>query len=156
MYILAKAPNAIVLEYYSFRVLSLCDESKCPLCLSAVDNEVHVVICCPAFGDLWYKFTESKYFINPCEFRLALLLATQNERFCIKHSVEGKPCYCEEFNCMLWTNIQARYYNSLLCIRFRFRLVDLQHSNVSNLITVCVLSYNVYVQMGLWSYWITF
>ena len=52
MYILAKAPNAIVLEYYSFRVLSLCDESKCPLCLSAVDNEVHVVICCPAFGDL--------------------------------------------------------------------------------------------------------
>ena len=32
--------------------LSLCDESKCPLYLSAVDNEVHVVICCPAFGDL--------------------------------------------------------------------------------------------------------
>ena len=44
------------------------DEFK--LCLSAVDNEVHFVLCCPAFDDLY----------NPCESRLALLLATQNER----------------------------------------------------------------------------
>ena len=28
------------------------DELKCPLCLSTVDNEVHFVLCCPAFDDL--------------------------------------------------------------------------------------------------------
>ena len=32
------------------------------------------------FDDLRYEFIEPKYFNNPCEFRLALLLATQNER----------------------------------------------------------------------------
>ena len=56
------------------------DELKCPLCLSAVEDEVHFVLCCPAFEDLRYEFTESKYFNNSCEFRLALLLAAQNER----------------------------------------------------------------------------
>ena len=56
------------------------DELKCPLCLSAVENEVHFVLCCPAFEDLRHEFIESKYFNNPCEFRLALLLATQKER----------------------------------------------------------------------------
>ena len=56
------------------------DELKCPLCLSAVDNEVHFVLCCPASEDLRYEFIELKYFYNPCEFRLALFLATQNER----------------------------------------------------------------------------
>ena len=56
------------------------DELKCPLCLSAVENEVHFVLCCPAFEDLRHEFIESKYFNNACEFRLALLLATQNER----------------------------------------------------------------------------
>ena len=56
------------------------DDLKCPLCLSAVDNEVHFVLCCPAFDDLRYEFIEPKYFNNPCEFRLVLLLATQNER----------------------------------------------------------------------------
>ena len=56
------------------------DEFKCPLCLSAVDNEVQFALCCPAFEDLRYEFIESKYFNNPCEFRLELPLATQNER----------------------------------------------------------------------------
>ena len=62
-----------------FKVYNV-DDLKCPLCLSAVDNEVHFVLCCPAFDDLRYEFIEPKYFNNPCEFRLALLLATQNER----------------------------------------------------------------------------
>ena len=52
------------------------DELKCPLCLWAVENEVHFVLCCPAFDDLRYEFIEPKYFNNPCDFRLALLLAT--------------------------------------------------------------------------------
>ena len=62
-----------------FKLLNV-DELICPLCLSDVDNEVHFVLCCPAFDDLRYEFIESKYFNNLCEFRLALLLATQNER----------------------------------------------------------------------------
>ena len=45
------------------------DELNCPLCLSAVDNEVRFVLCCLAFVDLRYEFIESKYFNNPCEFR---------------------------------------------------------------------------------------
>ena len=44
------------------------DESNCPSCLSAVDNEVRFVLCCLAFDDLRYEFIESKYFNNPCEF----------------------------------------------------------------------------------------
>ena len=78
------------------------DELKCPLCLSSVDNKVHFVICCPAFVDLRYEFIVPKYFNNPCDFRLALLLATPNEHalknlaLCIKHSTEEKPCYCVE------------------------------------------------------------
>ena len=56
------------------------DEVKCPLCLSTVENEVYFVLCCPVYEDFRYEFIESKYFNNQCEFRLALLLATQNER----------------------------------------------------------------------------
>ena len=86
-----------------FKVYNV-DELKCPLCLSAVDNEVHFVLCCPAFDDLRYKFIDPKYCNNPCEFWLALLLATQNKHtfktilpcLCIKHSEEEKNCYCEE------------------------------------------------------------
>ena len=62
-----------------FKVYNVND-LKCPLRLSAVDNEVHFVTCCPAFDDLRCEFIEPKYFNNPCEFQLALLLATQNER----------------------------------------------------------------------------
>ena len=62
-----------------FKVYNV-DDLKCPLCLSAVDNEVHFVLCCPAFDDLRYEFIEPKYFSNPCEFQLVLLLDTQNER----------------------------------------------------------------------------
>ena len=62
-----------------FKVYNV-DDLKCPLWLSAVDNKVHCVLCCPAFDDLRYEFIEPKYFNNPFEFRLALLIATQNER----------------------------------------------------------------------------
>ena len=48
--------------------------------MSIVDNEVRFVLCCPAFYDLRYEFIDPKYFYSPCEFKLALLLATQNER----------------------------------------------------------------------------
>ena len=76
------------------------DELKCPLCLSAVDTEIRFVLCCRVFDDLRYEFIKPKYFNNPCEFRLALLVATQKERtltkkivLCFgikKHSLEDK------------------------------------------------------------------
>ena len=88
--------------------LHIVDELKCPLCLSAVDNEVHFVLCCPMFDDLRYKFIESKYFNSPCEFWLALLLATPNKRalknlalFVYKAFSRRKTCYHEERTCTL-------------------------------------------------------
>ena len=60
--------------------------------------------------------------------------------FCIWCSVEEKPCYHEELKCILWTNNQECYYcNHLLCIRFCFLFVHLQHSSANNLDTVCAL-----------------
>jgi hypothetical protein len=56
------------------------EELKCPLCQSPVENEVHFVLCCPAFDDLRYEFIQPKYYNNPSEFRMTLLLAAQNER----------------------------------------------------------------------------
>jgi len=95
-----------------FKVYNV-DDLKCPLRLSAVDNEVifFLLLCCPAFDGLRYEFIEPKYFNNPCKFRLALLLATQIERalknlalFCIKHSAEEKPCYCVELEEDIYKN----------------------------------------------------
>ena len=57
----------IILHRSRFKVYNV-DDLKCPLCLSAVDN---FVLCCPAFDDLKYEFTEPKYFNNQCEFWLA-------------------------------------------------------------------------------------
>ena len=69
-----------ILKYIEEDLNFIVDELKYPLCLSALDNEVHFVLCCPAFEDLRHEFIESKYFNNPCKFRLTFLLATQNER----------------------------------------------------------------------------
>ena len=62
-----------------FKVYNV-DELKCPFCLSAMDNEVHFVLYCPTSDELKYEFTDPKYCNSPCEFRLALFLATKNER----------------------------------------------------------------------------
>ena len=55
-------------------------------------DEVHFVLCCPAFDDLRTQSIPLKYFRHPNLFRLGLLLATQKkiswETFvciCIKH-----------------------------------------------------------------------
>jgi len=60
------------------------DELKSPLCLSAVDNEVHFVLCCPTFDDLRYEFIVKIFQAN-----------------IIKHSADGIPCYREEPTCKL-------------------------------------------------------
>ena len=81
-----------------------------------------------------------------CDFMMLYLWFYSLSRslsLCIKHSAEGKPCYCEEFKCTWQINIQERYYN-ILCICFCSCIVHFLHSNISNLFTVCILSYKVY------------
>ena len=51
----------------SFKVYNV-DDLKCPLCVSTVDNEVHFVLCCPAFDDLRYEFIEHKILITHVNF----------------------------------------------------------------------------------------
>ena len=61
-----------------------CNRSKnlniadmdCPLCNSADEDEVHLVLCCPAFDDLRKRFIPLKYNRHLNLFRLGLLLAT--------------------------------------------------------------------------------
>ena len=48
-----------------------------------MENEVHFELCCPAVDDLIlrYEFIRPKYYNNPSEFPITLLLiAAQNER----------------------------------------------------------------------------
>ena len=151
------------------------DELKCPLCLSAVDNEVHFVLCCPAFDDLRYEFIEPKYFNNPCDFRLALLLATQNERalknlalFVYKAFNRRKTLLlCRTWKDMIyiyirmrWTNNHGQYCNIFLYIAFRFGLFIWNIPTSANWI-LCVHCITMFIvltplQMGLWPCWIKY
>ena len=60
---------------------------NCPLCKSANEDEVHFVLCCPAFDDLRKQFIPFMYYKRPNLFRLRILLATENENvwrnFCV-------------------------------------------------------------------------
>ena len=51
---------------------------SCPLCGAQKDDEIHVVLCCPALEDLRQKFIPGKYYRNPNMFRLVLLLSSRN------------------------------------------------------------------------------
>ena len=55
-------------------------DTECPLCNYVLDNEIHLVLCCPALDDLRHDLIPSKYYNNPCDFRLTLLLASKNEK----------------------------------------------------------------------------
>ena len=124
---------------------------------------------------IWCEFIDPKYCNNPCEFWLALLLATQNKRalknlafFVYKAFSRRKLCYREELeDDMRYIQDEDELRNKkaiitiLLYIRFRFGFAHLQHSNVSNLNVVCVHCIIRFVvltplQMGLWPYWIKF
>ena len=43
-------------------------ELKCPLCLSAVDTEIHFVLCCPVVDDLRYEFIKPNISITHVNF----------------------------------------------------------------------------------------
>ena len=51
----------------------------CRMCKVDLENELHLVLCCPCLNDLRKEFIPQKYYRYPCNFRLALLLATQNK-----------------------------------------------------------------------------
>ena len=51
----------------------------CPLCKSAIENEVHFVLCCPALSNLRKQLIPPKYYRQPSQFRLTLLIASTNE-----------------------------------------------------------------------------
>ena len=53
---------------------------NCSLCLSAMDNEVRFVLCCPAFDDLRYEFIESKYFKSHVNFVVTATSYTKRMR----------------------------------------------------------------------------
>ena len=52
----------------------------CPLCKTALENEVHFVLCCPVLSDLREQYIPKKFFSYPCSFRLTLLLSSRNEK----------------------------------------------------------------------------
>ena len=54
-----------------YKKLNIVD-MNCPLCNSADEDEVHFVLCCPAFDDLRKQFIPLKYYRHPNPFRLGL------------------------------------------------------------------------------------
>ena len=62
-------------------------DMNCLLCNSADEDEVHFVLCCPAFDDLRTQSIPLKYFRHPNLFRLGLLIGTQNENILRNHCV---------------------------------------------------------------------
>ena len=46
------------------------DALNCPLCKNAKEDETHLLLCCPAFSDLRQQLIPSKYYENPCLFRM--------------------------------------------------------------------------------------
>ena len=51
--------------------------AMCPLCKMAKEDEIHILLCCPALYDLRREFIPGKFYANPCLFHLNLLLSSQ-------------------------------------------------------------------------------
>jgi len=56
----------------------------CRLCRSAVEDEVHFVLCCPMLDQLRHELIPAKFFREPCKFKLSLLLSVQSENTLFK------------------------------------------------------------------------
>ena len=57
---------------------------RCPLCTNDNDNEIHFVLCCKVLNDIRFPLIPCKYFKQPSQFRLSLLMACTNETI-VKH-----------------------------------------------------------------------
>ena len=51
----------------------------CPMCEEATEDELHVVLRCPALNELREKFIPKKYYAHPCLFRFCLLMSSSND-----------------------------------------------------------------------------
>ena len=55
------------------------NDEICRLCLSDIENELHILLCCQELQDLREDLIPKKYFNRPCMFKLILLLSVKNE-----------------------------------------------------------------------------
>ena len=57
----------------------ISQNNLCRFCSSDIENELHVVLCCPELADLRNDFIPFKYHNHPSMFRLILLLSCKKE-----------------------------------------------------------------------------
>ena len=68
----------ISLHYYRYRKHEESD-LICPLCNNAKEDDLHFLLCCPVLKKLRERYIPLKFQRDPCQFRLSLLLASENE-----------------------------------------------------------------------------
>ena len=51
----------------------------CRLCFDHVENELHIVLCCQELNEIREDLLPRKYYIQPCMFKLILLMSSKNE-----------------------------------------------------------------------------
>ena len=56
----------------------------CPICHSAEENELHFLLCCPAYDDLREEYIAKKYFNNPSLFKVTMLFASTSKSVILK------------------------------------------------------------------------
>ena len=52
----------------------------CPMCKIAKEDEMHFMFLCPKLHNIRQRFIRPKYYMNPCAFKLVLLLSSTNTR----------------------------------------------------------------------------
>ena len=65
------------------------EDTICPLCKEAVENEVHFSLCCTALDDIRERYIPDNISRQPCAFRLALLLSSEN-----KNIIKNVTLFC--------------------------------------------------------------
>ena len=60
---------------------------SCPFCPNQEESEFHFVLLCPRYADLRQYYIPSKYYNNPCAFKLTLLLANENKYLLMRLAV---------------------------------------------------------------------
>ena len=61
----------------------------CKLCNdNVIEDEVHFLLCCPAYSDLRTQYIPAKYFINPNAHKFCILMSTKNDKL-----VQAVACY---------------------------------------------------------------
>ena len=59
----------------------------CPMCKRAKEDELHFLLCCPAYDSIRTQCIPAKFYRFPSQFRLSLLLACEHESTVLKLAV---------------------------------------------------------------------